>query len=288
MLETIEIYETDIWDTADYGFPPNPLRRIALPVSKPNGSVPYVVTDVQGLGPVAATINTSTYSNWDGGIYQNSKVGMRNITFSLKYKPNYAQGATVQELRRDLYEYLAPGKDLELRLITGPTDDDKFRIKGVVESVEPMIFARDPQVTVSIICPDAYFKALNWTTISTNSSGNFIEIPNPGTAPTGFTVFVFGNNSLTGVTVSNAQDPPIVWDGQVSSVQQLRIATERGRKEITLKNLNTDNEIPRFDMLTSGGLSMTIGRDISRLWVVTRGATNVGIAVNYTPKYVGI
>lgn len=287
MLETIEIFETDIWDTEDYGLPPNPLRRIALPVSKPNGSVPYVATDVQGIGPVKASINTSTYANWDGGIYQNSKVDMRNIRFTLQYKPDYAAGATIQDLRRDLYRFLAPGDQLELRLTTGSTTSDVFRIKGVVESMEPMIFSRDPAVTVSIICPDSYFRAPNWTTVI-GKSGTPIDIPIAGTAPTGFTIFVFGNAQMKSVSVANGLDDPIVWRGLVAANQQLRIATERGRKEVTLRNLDTDNEISRFDMLESGGLSMQIGKKITRVWVNTTGATGLDISLNYTPKFVGI
>lgn len=287
MLQSIEVYATDIRDTEDYGIPPTPLRYITFPVTKPDPSVPYIVRDVQGLGPVKADVNTSTYSNWDGGIYQNHKIGERNILFKIHYRPDYSNNQTVQDLRRSLYQYLSPGVELELRFVTGPNPDDVFRIKGVVESMEPNIFAKDPEVQVSIMCPDSYFKAPKWETIM-GKTGTRLDIPNRGTAPAGFTIFMTGHSSLTGVTVANASDPPLVWVGAISPSFQLQVATERGGKHLSVMNRTTEVVTSRLDGITEGSLAMTIGRNSGTVWVTTKGVTGLPFALNYTPKYVGI
>lgn len=245
------------------------------------------VARVDGLGPVPKSIQSSQYSNWEGGIYQSAKASMRNIVLSLQYRPNYAQFDTVQDLRRDLYNWFAPGSEIEMRFITGDTQYDDYRIKGVVETMEPNIFSKDPEVQVSIICPDPYFSSPR-NIVTNGQTPNYVDLPEVGTAPSGFQVFVPGHASIRKVTVSNAEDEPIVYVGTVPATHQLCIQTLRGDKRLYARNLANDSIVQKLEGLDSGGLSMTVGGRVRRIWVDTPDLRPLPYVFTYRPRYVGI
>lgn len=165
----------------------NPLGNTATLSLDPTLS-PYVVKDVDGLGPVAANIATTNYVTKDGSIFQNARSGNRNIVIRLGLNPDYS---TTQdpygELRRDLYPVLYPKS--EIKLVIDSTHMETVEISGWVESFEPAIFSKDPDVLISIICPDPYFVSQVDTVDTRVGPGNLV-IDNPGNVETGITLLV--------------------------------------------------------------------------------------------------
>jgi hypothetical protein len=150
------------------------------------GGSQYIVRSVDGLGPVKSAVSAMDIPAEAGGIVLGSQAGMRNIVITFEYRPNFSAGSTVSTLRRGLSKVFMPSNEVEIDFYT---DLGIRRITGVVESNEPVIFAKDPQVQVSIICADPYFRNIDAQTV--------IDIPNtqtsftvnfPGDVPVGYAI----------------------------------------------------------------------------------------------------
>lgn len=115
----------------------------------------YVITNIDGLGPVKAALTSADNASDAGSVFLSAKDGQRNIVITMGFAPSYSTGSTVTALRQALKSFMMPKTFIEMRF----TDDllGEFDIWGRVETHEPDIFAKDPQVVISIICDDPYF-----------------------------------------------------------------------------------------------------------------------------------
>lgn len=123
----------------------------------------YVVEDVDGLGPVKATIASSAFAGLDGVQYQSSRRDGRSITIKLSYAPDFSTDQTVDDLRDGLYRFFMTDTMVDLAIYkkNGLT----VKISGLVESCEPVIFTPDPEMSVSIFCFNPDFVAADPVTI---------------------------------------------------------------------------------------------------------------------------
>lgn len=151
----------------------------------------FQLRDVIGLGPVTAKINTVPFGSSSGESFNGSSVGKRNIVLTIGLNPNWVE-QSMASLRQSLYAYFMPEEKISLELFS--THLPTVGIEGYVESLEPNIFSRDPEVQVSIICPQPDFVDLDATIVSglvdIGSPGDRTPIAYVGTRPTGFTVLV--------------------------------------------------------------------------------------------------
>ena len=146
--------------------------------------------NVDGLDPVKASVNTSPRGSVDGASYTGSSVLSRNIVLTVHPNPDWDLW-TYESLRRLVYQYFMPKR--ETRLVFYSDDMVPVEISGVVEDVSVNIFSKDPELNVSIICPDPYFTALDPTVVTgqTGPSGvDPIIVDYNGTVETGMHVKV--------------------------------------------------------------------------------------------------
>ena len=149
---------------------------------------PYIVKNIDGLGPVSANIARTSYVTKDGSIFQNARTGDRNIVLTLGLNADYSTtDDPYGELRRGLYPVFYPQS--EVKLVIASTSMETVEITGWVESLEPTIFSKDPDVSISIICPDPYFVSQVDVVDTRNGAGQLI-IDNPGNVETGLTILV--------------------------------------------------------------------------------------------------
>jgi hypothetical protein len=121
------------------------------------------VRNIAGLDPVKASVSTSPYGSVDGASHTGSSVLTRNIVLTLHPNPDWNQW-TYEKLRRLLYSYFMPKRATQLVFYSD--DMVPVEISGIVESVAVNIFSKDPELIVSIICPDPYFTALEPTVLT--------------------------------------------------------------------------------------------------------------------------
>jgi hypothetical protein len=116
------------------------------------------VRNINGLDPVKASVNTSPFGSVDGASYVGSSVLSRNIVLTLHPNPNWDDWS-YEGLRRLIYSYFMPKRPT--RLVFYSDDMIPVEIAGIVESVDVNMFSKDPELLVSIVCPDPYFTALD-------------------------------------------------------------------------------------------------------------------------------
>lgn len=265
----------------------------------------FQILKADGLGPVTAQLATAPYSSSDGEFFTNSFTGKRNIVLTLGVNPDWETN-DVASLRNLAYQYFMPKRRLELEFFTTHLVED-VGIVGYVESVEPNIFSKDPEIQVSIICPDPDFVALESyefegtiTLLATEILTEYI-----GTVPTGFTFQVdstVGNVTYDGIlTVNSAPLYPegtdlelreskmaqISWDVLVNATHSTKLDTRKGSKKIT-----------RFPV--AGGADTNLLADIvgnpqwgllypgQNVITVTAGETGQAWTLTYTPRYGGL
>lgn len=170
-------------------------ETLTMPFDETMPDTGIVITNVSGLGPVAATVNTESIAGLDGSMYTGAYQRTRNIVFTLRLVET--SNLTIEDCRLKVYQYF-PVKGLVK--ITVDTDARSVYTVGYVESVEPDIFSNRESVQVSVVCPEPYwfesgvgtydyvagyssvyeqtsFTSDNaWTASKTNSSGTYYSL----------------------------------------------------------------------------------------------------------------
>lgn len=158
--------------------------KLMLPLDIFPSGAQYVIKSVDNLGPVKADIMTSIYAGMSGGIFNKSHTQQRNPVLHIGFNPDFTSSDDPYgTLRRATYPWFTPGELVELHL--HDTTLGEVRLTGWVESCEPTIFVREPELTISVICPDPYLYGLSTTTVNRTGPGT-LAFTNPGTAPSGF------------------------------------------------------------------------------------------------------
>lgn len=146
---------------------------------------PIQIRNITGLEPVKANVNTTPLGSVDGETYNGSSVGKRNIVITFGLNPDWVD-QSIATLRQFLYAYLMPKQSVKLRFFSDilTTCD----IDGYVESIEPNIFSKDPEIVVSIINPLPYFIGIEPVVVIGAVTDTAIphEIDYEGTVDTGF------------------------------------------------------------------------------------------------------
>lgn len=148
------------------------------------------IRNIDGLDPVKASVTTSPLGSVDGTSYTGSSVPSRNIVLTLHPNPDWGTW-TFESLRRLIYSYFMP--KIATRLVFYSDDMDPVEISGIIESVTVNPFSKDPEILVSIICPNPYFVALNPTVLTGQTirvGGDVVVVNYTGTIETGINVRV--------------------------------------------------------------------------------------------------
>lgn len=111
----------------------------------------FQVYKIDGLNPPKAQINTMQIAGLDGGRYNSSVLGMRNVVIFIKLNGD------VEANRIRLYSFFRSKEWCKFYYKNGKRD---VYIEGYVETVEVDPFTDNEIMEVSIVCPNPYFKAV--------------------------------------------------------------------------------------------------------------------------------
>lgn len=193
-----------------------------------------IVTEIEGLDPVKATIVTSSFSNQDGTQYHSSSRGDRNLVFHLNIEPDFTI-ETVADVRRRLYTYFMPKSPVSFTF--RDSNGLEVDISGRVESCEAPPFTREPKMDISVICFDSDFIDMTPVVVhgSTVSSTAELVIPYPpGTVETGIKFELFVDRDLTEFTIYSASADGILrtmdFAATMTAGDVLTIVTIPGQK----------------------------------------------------------
>lgn len=267
----------------------------------------YILAGMTGITPADAVINAVEMPTVDGARFNNSRVGMRTITITLKVR---GEGAEVRRRRVQLYRYAKPKHKIRVYIANDQRD---VVIDGYLESLQDAgtVFSDDQRLMLSVICLTPYFRdnaqgeqvvrfgstipkfvfpfgIADPIPISVRTTDYSKVIMNDGDAETGviLTVKAIGNvedpiiyNQSTGETMS--------FDISMVAGDELVINTIRGEKSV--KRTRSGNTINVLNLMTpgSGWIELETGGN-QIFYSAASGVDNIQLTFAYNELYGGL
>lgn len=222
--------------------------RIRIELARPELSG-FAITSITGLGPGKANINTTDISTTDGGLYNSSRLPIRNIVISIKY----LWKDTIEDARQLSYKYFPIKRKVTLLF---ETDNREVEIEGYVESNDPTIFSSEEGTDISIICPDPLFYSLESNSTIFSGIDPMFEFP--------FSNESLSENLMEMSVIQNTAIKVIVYEGDAETGVTITIHAIGEAKHVTIYNTGTRESmsINTDKLQTYTGSGITTGDDI--------------------------
>lgn len=282
------------------------LERIALEnefneVLELWGNPNYTLTNVEGLNPPTAVINTSESGLFDGSRYNSSKVGNRNIVLTFTVE------APAEINRIALYRYIKPKRYIKVYVKNGLRD---VNISGYVESLEVNPFSNKLMCQVSIICHNPYFVDNAQSIVDFASTVNLFEFPfdapvegltfseivtnqiktirNMGEIECGALFEINATGSIVEPTVINTDTlERFTLNIELYAGDKLTISTENRTKQVILeRNGKKKNVINTIDNISTW-LKLAIGIN-NFTYKTVYGDENLKLKIYHNNMYLGV
>lgn len=115
----------------------------------------YAITNITGLDPVQVDIKQTQMVSGLRYKYNKGFFKYRTIQLSIIYYEYNILRMGVVELRNNLYKYFKTNDFITIRF---EKDNEMYAIQGYVDKHESQIFTSQGGATISITCPDPWFK----------------------------------------------------------------------------------------------------------------------------------
>lgn len=258
----------------------NGVSYVDLPIIGAAPSDTFIMKGADGLGPVEVVV---TILN---GVYQGSQPQDRQVVLRVGLNANYGINQTPEQLRTTLYNLLGLRGDIPLRmdLMNGTTVVGIMN--GYISKIEPVIFAKDPEVQITIDCVGSYIYAPAEIAFVPTAKTAF-DVPNVGSAPVGFIFTARSTASFGSFRLSRTSDPTDYIDLDYDFIPNDLIVFD------TRENF-LDAVVIRDDTFSTNLIAYTsLGREWPKLYPGTNNFTtsNTGFnwgSIDFTPQYWGI
>lgn len=264
---------------------------IVLPLVLGNADNGFIVENITGLSPVKATMVSTTFANAPGAQYQTSRRETRNIVYTIGFRPGSI--GSVSALRQKLYSYFMPQSEIVQTFYTDHLSST-VKITGIVESFEMPQFSSTPEATISVICYDPDFQAINSTTV-TGKVGTSLGISYTGTSETGLIITdTLSNGSGSGNSVSikavhalGTQSMNLVYYTNLPTTSGSKMVINTGRfsKNVELTAGTTVSSALAYVQPFSDWIALRPG---TNSLLVSSGRTGSTVTFTYTTRFGGI
>ena len=202
----------------------------------------FTVTEIQGLNPPAATINTSQVALIDGAKYNSAKLNVRtiNVAFAIEYE--------AAKNRLEVFKVLKSKQPITL------TYNSQYRnvfIEGYIQSINITYAAKKQIVTCAILCPSPYFNAAQEVINELENVINGFHFPFASEGGKNLLPFPYyqSSRSDSGLTYTVNSDGSITVDGQ---------NTASSTKAFLMRSRDNESfRLPVGSYILSGGISST-------------------------------
>lgn len=244
----------------------------------------YLIKDITGLGPPDYDVTIVPKLDY-GGDFQYSRPVSREIVIRLELCPNYGAGETASSLRRILYSLVGGLTSTSLTFKNNDTFVSK--ISGYLTKFEIVPFSKDPEVQMTIKCPDSYLsdngKYLGSLPLD-DETGRWI-FANIGEVPVGFEFVVqLGLNASQWYFVPAPLSPGFAINYSFLVDDQITLDTRDGSKNIWLKR-GTDPKISILPYIIN--MTWPKIKPGGQVYWIKDQATSTVISYSYTPLYMG-
>lgn len=264
---------------------------------------PFTITEVQGLGPSEANINTSTAANLDGEQYTGAKLQMRqlNIAFAIEYE--------AEANRIKAYKVL---KNKQPVTVYYKNTSREVFIKGYVHAIDVAYFEMKQTITASILCPQPYWlnmyefvedistiiSKFHFPFSSTEANkiifGEFAKevnlvVDNDGDSETGITISVFVKKAMTSFKIFNYVTKEYIGvNYSLRALDEVIINTNKGEKDIYLIRSGVKTPLLPFKDKGSTWLVLNIGENVFTYTTSTDNTADALVKVTYNKLYQGV
>lgn len=234
----------------------------------------FALTEVKGINPPKASINTEEYATSDGAVFNSARLRTRNIVLTM-----YPM-TPVEAGRMAIYNIFRPKQMITLLF---DTKSRSVVATGYVESVEVNAYTNPQKVQVSVICPDPNLRGGSVTTPI--NPGSYVEITNPGEVTSGGIFIIYNKGqAFTDITFKNyTTNQSFTIDYDFAIGDSITIDTRQGQKSV---------------MLSRNGASTNLLNSFSGDWVqigpsynyieLTLGSGDCGSMIVYNPLFEGV
>lgn len=258
-------------------------NTLRLPVADISSG--YSVREIDGLGPVAASLTSSSLAQVDGAQAQSARRDVRNITMKLGLEPDYVN-STVQSLRDNLYDYFMTKAMVGINFYI---DDVLSKVtSGQVETFDNALFTSDPEADISIICydPDLYGPAPIVLSSNTRSDTNTNLVTYNGTSEVGVIFTLNVNRALSDFWITNArpdnQRQKMELTGSYLAGDVITIDTRPNSRALTLVRAGVSSSLlSNFD---ESGTWLALQKGPNQFGAFASG-TGIPFTMAYTPQY---
>lgn len=264
---------------------------------------PFTISEIQGLNPPAATINTSQIALMDGAMYNSAKVNMRTINVAFAIETSAAYN------RIEVYKVLKSKQWIRLYYKSEYRD---VHIDGYIASIDVTHFAKKQVVTCSILCPSPYFKVAQemvnevsliipmfhfWFASTEEPEIVFgyidpyvnIEIPNDGDVDTGLIIELYAYAPVNNPKIFDYITGEYIGvNFNVEVGDLITINTNAGEKSITLLRDGVKTNIFNSLMRGSTWLQLPANGSVYTYEVSGGNPVNLHVNINYNVLYEGV
>lgn len=261
----------------------------------------YTVTNVEGLNPPNANINTSVVASFDGSRFNSSRMNERNLVITIVIENE------IEKNRINLYKYFKPKKQCKLYY---KTESRNVYIEGYVENFEISLFDNRQMAQISVICPDPFFKAIEEMVTDFNSvtamfyfpfaiEANGIpfseqetnvakEVVNGGDVESGLIITLHASGEVTNPVLYNVDTrESLGLNITMQDGDTITINTNKGQKSILLNRDGVTTNI--VNNLVRGSTWFQIASGENTFTYETEDvSTNLTVTFQHTNKYEGV
>ena len=263
----------------------------------------FVITEIDGLNPPEATINTSQIAMLDGEKFNSAKVGMRTLDIA------FAIERDAERNRIELYRVVKPKRAITVYYVSDLRD---VYINGYVKSVEIGYFEQKQICTVSILCPFPFWQAAQSVVNELSQVlGAFhfpfastatpeivfgyidplqaVEIDNGGDLDTGLVFELYARASITNPVIYDYITQEFIGiNFTMQPADLVTINTNAGQKSIKLLRDGVVTNIFNTLKKNSTWLQLPANGGVYTFMVGSGNATNLNVSISHNILYEGV
>lgn len=261
----------------------------------------YKITDIQGLTPPHANINTTAMAGGDGSSFNSSSLDNRNIVITLYIDSD------IERNRQRLYRFFRIKKNCRLYFKNA---NRNVYIDGYVETFEATIFANTQKVQISVLCNDPYFKNVKTSLYEFSRTTNYFEFPfsipkegikfsavanissvdviNNGENEVGVEINLIANGTVLNPKIINVlTGETLTLNVDMDAGDRIKITTHKGNKHAVLYKDEAETNIMNAIGENPTWFSIDIGDNVFS-YAAELGGESLNVTFTLTEEFTGV
>lgn len=264
----------------------------------------YNITNIQGLSPAKATINTVQAALIDGGIFNSAKLEMRTINMAFTIEE------PVEANRLEVYQVLRVKEPVTVKYKSPKLD---VFIEAYVESISIGHFDKKQKATVSLLCPSPYFKSAEEIITELSTTRPVFHFPffnlvnhtdivfgllsdeakavvaNGGGITTGVIFEILAESPCSGIKIYDYITQDFIGvDFEMIAGDLITINTMQGQKSITLTRNAVKTNLFNNLMQGSTWLQLAAGGSVYVYTLESGTADSIEVSIKHNDLYEGV